>query len=112
MTFTSFMNGTSLDYAQYVPLNKEQTIQALTPPKNGGLYTGELFLNNAPWGNVPVVPVTENLVHNNLRSVDHPTPGSTTEYPHYTRLGNNFQTTPGLQVINHIACKPTKGAKK
>jgi hypothetical protein len=106
------MNGTSLDYAKYIPLNQQQTTQALKPPHNGGLYTGEPFMENAPWGNVPIVPITENLVHNTLKNVDNPTPGANTEYPHYTRLGNNFQTTPGLQVINNIACKPVKFTKK
>lgn len=95
----SFMNGTSLAYASYKPLSQEETKKALTPPLNGGLYTGEPFQKQAGWANVPIVPTVENLVYNNLRSAD-PPPYGITEYPHYTRPGNNSQNTPGRKVLN------------
>lgn len=42
------------------------------PPLNGGLYTGEPFLENAPWRNYPVIPSTAYLNHVNLRSANPP----------------------------------------
>ncbi len=77
------------------------------PPQalNGGLYTGEPFLKNAPWANIPVIPDADYMIHYNLRSAN-PPPGALTQYPGMTRPGNNFQAMPGVKYISNyvIAC--------
>lgn len=62
----------------------------IPPPKlNGGLYTGEPFRRDAPWGNTPVVPDSVLLIRDTLRSA-HPPPGVTNrQYPGDSRPGNN-----------------------
>ena len=72
------------------------------PPKpdlNGGLYTGEPFHKNAPYGNVPVIPDTGYLIHYNLRSANPPVP-ALYQYPGGNRPGNNYQPMTGLHTIN------------
>jgi hypothetical protein len=57
---------------------------------NGGLYTGELFVPNAPWANVPVAPDIVLQMSQNLASAD-PPPNAVFHVPGYLRLGNNTQ---------------------
>lgn len=71
----------------------------VAPPSralNGGLYTGEPFVKNAPWANVPVIPDTDYMTHVNLRSANPPLK-ALFQYPGNTRPGNNFQ-----ENIGHI----------
>ena len=42
------------------------------PKLNGGLYTGQPFLENAPWGNVPVRPTTAYMTNVNLQTANPP----------------------------------------
>ena len=62
------------------------------PPRqvNGGLYTGIPFAQNAPWGNVPVVPDAQVMVRDNLKSAN-PPPNAQFFIPSFTRPGNNEQ---------------------
>ena len=41
-------------------------------PLNGGLYTGEPFLKDAPWRNFPAVPSAAYMTNVNLRSANPP----------------------------------------
>lgn len=71
-------------YFSYIDTTQPTTV----PPRsvNGGLYTGEPFRENAPWGNVPVVPEADTYTQN-LQSAN-PPPGAMV-IPSYTRPGNN-----------------------
>ena len=72
------------------------TIASGIPPPslNGGLYTGEPFLANAPWRNFPARPDTVNLITVNLSSAN-PPPGVTTQFPGgHTRPGNHTLNIP------------------
>ena len=85
------------------------------PPKvNGGLYTGEPFAKNAPWGNIHIPPTTHHYINEGLRSAN-PPPGAITQYPHYVRPGNNWQEMRGITMNTDygalIPCSG-KGAKK
>lgn len=64
-----------------------------TSPPNGGLYGGPQ--STKPWANIAVTPTVANLIHNNLRSAN-PPPGATEQYPGTQRMGNNYQTMPGI----------------
>lgn len=78
---------------------------SIPPPKpshNGGLYTGEPFQPNAPWGNVPVVPDAGYMIHYNLRSANPPLE-ALYQYPGGIRPGNNAQTMPGIIKHNEKA---------
>lgn len=87
------MSKSSLDFGEY-------NAQGYMPPPprkpNGGLYTGEQFQTNAPWGNIPVYPTTDYLTHTNLLVGNNPPPGATYQYPGSVRLGNNYQEMPGV----------------
>lgn len=78
--------GEAAPYPGYVP----------PPPRalNGGLYTGEPFAKDAPWGNVPVIPDTDYMTHVNLRSARPPIQ-ALFQYPGNTRPGNNYQENIG-----------------
>lgn len=67
------------------------------PPRslNGGLYTGEPFVKNAPYGNFPLIPNTDYMTNINLRSANPPVE-ALYQYVGNTRPGNNFQENPGL----------------
>jgi hypothetical protein len=89
---------------------------ATIPPRalNGGLYTGEPFLKNAPWGNVPVIPDTTYMINLNLMSADPPS-DALYQYPGGNRLGNNYTKMTGveqspsiynLQVVNGPKVQP------
>ena len=62
------------------------------PPLNGGHYTGEPFLENAPWRAFPVVPCTAYMNHVNLRSADGPVQ-SLFQFPANIRPGNSSTDT-------------------
>lgn len=42
------------------------------PALNGGLYTGQHFVKDAPWATVPVRPTSAFMTHMNLRSANPP----------------------------------------
>lgn len=67
------------------------------PSLNGGLYTGEPFLKNAPWANVPVLPDASYMIHYNLRSAN-PPPGAIYHYPGGQRPGNNTTVMYGVGI--------------
>lgn len=58
------------------------------PSLNGGLYTGEPYLKNAPWANVPVVPCAAYMNHINLRSAN-PPPNALFQMQPNVRPGNS-----------------------
>lgn len=86
-------------YDTYVPPPK--------PKLNGGLYTGEPFHKNAPWGNVPVTPDIEYMINTNLRSANPPIE-ALFQYPGTTRIGNNHQSYHGLArpKTHNFTCAP------
>jgi hypothetical protein len=51
------------------------------PPRavNGGLFTGQKFDKNSPWGNVPIVPDSNNYIMNGLLIGHTPPPGARTQ---------------------------------
>lgn len=80
------------------------------PSLNGGLYTGEPFLPNAPWRNFPAVPDTSYMIHHNLRSANPPT-DALYQYPAGNiRPGNNWTPKPGITAFSErhkdVACAP------
>jgi len=58
------------------------------PRKNGGLYTGESAPQDAPHANVPIMPSTEYMISEALKSAN-PPPGATKQIPKTTRIGNS-----------------------
>lgn len=88
------------------------------PPRslNGGLYTGEPFIKNAPYGNFPVIPNTDYMTNINLRSANPPLE-ALYQYVGNTRPGNNFQENIGLintmsaegfNMNHNFKCIPSK----
>jgi hypothetical protein len=84
------------------------------PSLNGGLYTGQPFQKDAPWGNVPVTPDATPMIHDNLRRGNTPPFQAIYQYPG-TRQGNSKVHWKGLHryegtAINsgpfHIYCAP------
>jgi len=69
------------------------------PPRalNGGLFTGEPFLEGAPWANVHVIPDVDYMTNINLRTAN-PPPQALFQYPGNVRPGNNFQKNTGLSL--------------
>lgn len=60
------------------------------PPRlNGGLYTGEPFRRDAPWGNIPVVPDAALLQRDTLLSAGPPPGVVGIQYASDARPGNN-----------------------
>ena len=77
--------------SQYQPTKYEYK-----PVLNGGLYTGEPFQKDAPWGNYPAKPETGYLINQNLKSAN-PPPLATYHYPSANhRPGNNTPELPGI----------------
>jgi hypothetical protein len=73
------------------------------PPKralNGGLYTGEKFVEGAPWGNYPAVPDVDYMTHVNLRTAN-PPDAAVYHYVGNTRPGNNYNALTGHQVFTN-----------
>lgn len=79
----------------------------MIPPRalNGGLFTGQPFLEGAPWANVPVIPDVDYMTNVNLVSAG-PPPGAIYQYPGNTRPGNNSQANTGLEKCgpHNFAC--------
>ena len=74
------------------------------PPLNGGLYTGEPFMKDAPWANVPQQPSTDYLTHVALKSANPPL-DALFQYPGNVRPGNNVQSMPGVtNACNNAPC--------
>ena len=88
--------GSSLSYTE---ANFNNVSNIPPPSLNGGLYTGEAFLKDAPWGNVPITPSTDVYIHQNLRSAN-PPKQAILQYPHNIRLGNNHQDMRGIKRYN------------
>lgn len=89
--------GQSLQAAPYIPLTYEYK-----PKLNGGLYTGEAFAQNAPWGNVPMMPETGSYINQLLKTAN-PPPLAQYHYPGAEqRPGNNTPQLPGIvQCANY-----------
>lgn len=82
------------------PVSKDPETQGIPPRAlNGGLFTGEPFAKNAPWGNVPVIPDVSYMTQFNLRSAN-PPPGAVFHYPGTVRPGNNEPDMPGIERNN------------
>lgn len=75
-------------------------VPAPEPSLNGGLYTGQKFLDNAPWANVPVTPDAVALSQN-LKSAN-PPPRAAEYLPTYPRPGNNHVESP-YHTVYHEA---------
>ena len=60
------MSLTPVDINTDIPLEQRWNINeaAPKPTHNAGLYSGPAF--NGPWGNIPVIPTTSNMIYNNL----------------------------------------------
>lgn len=80
----------------YSYIEAEEPIQIPPRQVNGGLYTGEPFKENAPWGNRPIIPEAHIMV-SNLASQH---PGAQDMIPGTTRLGNNTQVFPNHEKYN------------
>jgi hypothetical protein len=61
----------------------------LPPSVNGGLYTGEPFMKDAPWANVKVKPTWAYMTNINLRSSIMAPPAAFFQMPVNIRPGNN-----------------------
>ncbi len=71
--------------------------QPVPPPSlNGGLYTGQPFLEDAPWAHVHVDPDATEYIHRNLLRGNRPPPNARYQYP-ATRPGNSFVHWQGLK---------------
>jgi len=84
------------------------------PTLNGGLYTGEPFDSNAPYGYIHVDPDATEYMYNNLRRGHNPPPNARLQYPG-TRSGNSYVEWRGLSRYegtnvnwgpHHIYCAP------
>lgn len=75
---------------QYSYIDPEEPIGVPSRLVNGGLYTGQPFKQNAPWGNIAIEPEAHKMV-TKLASVH---PGAQDMIPGTTRPGNNTQTFP------------------
>jgi hypothetical protein len=97
MSLSSNSVGQYLKASPYVRLDYEYT-----PKLNGGLYTGEAFEKNAPWGNVPIKPETGTYINQALKSAN-PPPLAQYHYPGAEqRPGNNTPELPGIvQCANY-----------
>jgi hypothetical protein len=95
MSFTPNDFGKFQGYS-YVPLTYKYQ-----PKVNGGLYTGEAFEKDAPWGNFPVKPETGSYINKNLVSAN-PPPLAQYHYPSAEhRPGNNTPELPGIVKCNN-----------
>ena len=92
------IGSSGIDFAPY----DFENIGYIPPPApslNGGLYTGEPFAKNAPWGNKPVTADVTAYTNENLRGAN-PPPGAINQYPGQVRPGNNVQAMPGVNQYN------------
>lgn len=89
-----------MSFARYAPVSGPNDNLGIPPRAlNGGLYTGEPFKKDAPWGNVPVIPDAGFMVHYNLRSAN-PPQSALYQYPGTERPGNNTAVFPGVGQWN------------
>jgi hypothetical protein len=76
------------------------------PSLNGGLYTGEPFVKNAPYGNIAITPDATVYINNNLARGNQPPPSAKYQYP-ATRQGNSFVEWKGIKHSHgNIYCAP------
>lgn len=83
----------------------ELPVMSPIPPRqlNGGLYTGEPFMKDAPWRNFPAVPSSEVMMREQLASAN-PPPGAQVLYPSGNlRPGNNRINRPGIRLYDPIS---------
>ena len=67
------------------------------PKLNGGLYTGEPFMKDAPWATIPVKPTWAYMTNQNLRSSSIVPVSGLFQMPVNYRPGNNSDDgMPGL----------------
>lgn len=90
-----------------------KTFDNYKPPLNGGLYTGEPFEKNAPWGNIPINPDVDYLIPIGL-SLGNPPKDAFCQFPGTMRPGNNYQNMqPCVKKQNGINCnEPPFDAEK
>lgn len=79
------------------------------PPRqlNGGLFTGEAFVENSGWKNIPVLPDADTYCTQNLQSANPPPQGSLA-IPGHTRPGNNAQPLTAYRFYNQTMYKNLK----
>lgn len=88
---------------------------SLIPPRrvNGGLYTGQPALLNAPWGNIPIIPEAHIYVEQLKHADPTPPPRATDTIPGGgTRIGNSVQTFPNHtphSSMHHLQYVPDLG---
>jgi len=87
--------------SQYQQQHVPQHVQPPPRSLNGGLFTGEPFMEGAPWANVPVIPDVDYMTNKNLRSANPPLQ-ALFQYPGNTRPGNNYQANSGLKPYTGI----------
>jgi hypothetical protein len=91
MAYMFNSDSSKLSAAPYIPIDYQYT-----PKLNGGLYVGEPFKKDAPWGNFPIKPETGSLINKNLKSAN-PPPLAQYHYPGAEhRPGNNTPELPGI----------------
>lgn len=72
--------------------------QPVPPPSlNGGWFTGEPFIHNAPWAHVHVDPDATEYINTNLLRGNRPPPNARFQYP-ATRRGNSHVEWRGLKL--------------
>jgi hypothetical protein len=91
------------------------------PDKLGQLYTGQPFLENAPWRVFPTIPEAAWMTHINLRSAN-PPPQAIMQMTYGNRSGNNtgiqipgITTFTGNETLKgpyNIPCMPCMKPKK
>ncbi len=75
---------------------KESWSPVPSPALNGGLYTGEKFLDGAPWANVPVRPTSAYMTNVMLRSANPPVKALFQMQAGYRQGNNTDDPIPGL----------------
>lgn len=81
-----------------------KSLENYVPPLNGGLYTGEPFEKNAPWGNIPINPDVDFIIPIGL-SLGNPPKDAFCQFPGTTRAGNNHQNmTPCMKKQIGMYC--------
>lgn len=89
-------NTFSINNAFLIP-EESKNIPPPPPSLNGGLYTGEEFMHNAPWRNHPSMPDASFAVQRNLQTAN-PPPGATFQPPGTIRQGNNVFAEPAAAL--------------
>jgi hypothetical protein len=84
------LNYSSYDFEKYGYQPPPQ------PSLNAGLYTGEPFAPNAPYGNTPASPDATYYTKTLLNLGNTPPPGADRQYPQPSRQGNSLTRWEGL----------------